>query len=78
MDLGEAPGRHLSIKLLQAMGRDIGATYAAAPKETVKRILADLSERSADWLQRAAKGAASMVKDDHAEWRAGRNGKSNG
>ena len=78
MDLGEAPGRHLSIMLLQAMGRDIGATHAAAPKETVKGILADLSERSADWLQRAAKSAAGMVKDDHAEWRAGRKSKSNG
>lgn len=67
VELGDSAGAALSVKLLKAMGLDIGSIHAATDGAAA-RIRKDLDKRPADWLHAAAKVAAAAVEKDYAEW----------
>jgi hypothetical protein len=69
VELDLAAQARLTDPLLEAMGFDLGAIHAAAPKRRVTAIRADLSKRRAGWLQRAAAAASADLLLDFAEWR---------
>ncbi len=57
-----------ALKLLQAMGFDLGAIHAAEPGQP-QTIAHDLEKRGSDWLCDAAQAAAQWVRDDFDAWR---------
>jgi len=61
----------VSERLLEAMGFDIGAIHAA-DRRNADRIAADLAERPAGFLHRAARNSAAFVEKDFDEWRSNR------
>jgi len=68
VELGEAAGQELTIKLLQLMGFDLASIHMGS--DNGKLISKDLKGRPEGWLQAAAKQAARMVKQDYAEWKS--------
>lgn len=58
----------ISLKLLRAMGFDLGAIHAADHRAAL--IRADVGNRSPEWLHEAAKHAAIAVQADYSEWKA--------
>jgi hypothetical protein len=58
--------RNVSVALLTAMGRDLGAIHAADPH--LPELRADLAGRPAKWLHEAAKAAAAAVEADYRSW----------
>lgn len=67
INLGDHANMGLELKLLYAMGFEVGAIHAAAG--TSKTIADDLDGRDRDWLHAAAKAAAAFVEKDFREWR---------
>ncbi len=67
VELGDHAGDRLTLKLLEAMGFDLGAIHAASGDQT-QAIRSDFDARPADWLDRAAKAAAASVAEDYASW----------
>jgi hypothetical protein len=67
VELGTDQGKKLRDDFLTAMGFDVGAIHAAQP-DIVGPITRDLAARPANWLDAAAKTAASAVEEDFAEW----------
>ena len=67
VELGDDAGDRLTLKLLEAMGFDLGAIHAASGDRT-QAIRSDFDARPPDWLDRAARAAAASVQDDHASW----------
>ena len=65
IDLPDNAGAELNLKLLDAMGFDLGAIHGAGDPQA---ILKDLLNRPDGWLHDAAKAAAESVKQDFAEW----------
>jgi hypothetical protein len=68
VELDRAAQARLTDPLLEAMGFDLGAIHAAAKKNRVTAIRADLKARPAGWLQRAAAAASADVLLDYKEW----------
>jgi hypothetical protein len=69
VELGDRPGAGLEVRLLRAMGGELGALHAA-DRDRVAAVRADLAHRDADWLHVAAKRAAEAVLDDYQAWTA--------
>ncbi|MBH5370364.1 DUF2252 family protein [Bradyrhizobium glycinis] len=67
INLRDHANMRLELKLLYAMGFEVGAVHAATG--TSKKITDDLDERDRDWLHAAAKAAAAFVEKDFGEWR---------
>lgn len=67
INLGDHANMGLELKLLYAMGFEVGAIHAA--RGASKNITDDLDERDRDWLHAAAKAAAAFVERDFGEWR---------
>jgi len=74
IDLGDAAGAKLHIKLLRAMGFDLASIHAATP-HSLRAIKDDLAERRRGWLNAAAQIAAAEVRRDHREWKRHRKGR---
>ena len=57
-----------ALKLLQAMGFDVGAIHATevSPAEAIAR---DIDERNPSWLHTAAKTSVHWVEQDYKSWR---------
>ncbi|MET3841353.1 DUF2252 family protein [Bradyrhizobium sp. OAE829] len=69
IELGDAAGRKLHLKLLEAMGLEVASVHAAG-KVPVEALQADLAKRPRGWLNAAAAVAADKVKRDYREWRS--------
>jgi hypothetical protein len=69
IELGDAAGKNLHLKLLEAMGFDVASVHAAG-SVPVKALQADLAKRPRGWLNAAAEVAAAKVKRDYREWRS--------
>jgi len=68
VDLGaDEEGAELTVRLLRAMGFDLGSIHAVG-SGSADRIRSDLDERTEDWLHGAAKAAAAAVQQDYLEW----------
>src|SRR5262245_46935039 len=67
IELGDVVGAKLTVRLLKAMGADVGSIHAATPG-AAEDILVDLRDRSIGWLHASAKAAVEAVKDDYADW----------
>jgi Uncharacterized protein conserved in bacteria (DUF2252) len=74
IDLGDAAGAKLHIKLLRAMGFDLASIHAATP-HSLRAIKDDLAERRRGWLNAAAQIAAAEVRRDYREWKRHRKGR---
>ncbi len=68
VEFADEAGDDQQIKLIQAMGFDLGAVHAASPAVTAIRL--DLQNRPADWLFRAARIAGAAIEADYAAWKA--------
>jgi hypothetical protein len=64
IDFPKPFGRELSERLLEAMGRDLGAVHAAGISP--RKILKDLETRDRGWLESAAQLAEKKVLEDFA------------
>ncbi|MBR1145551.1 DUF2252 family protein [Bradyrhizobium sp. AUGA SZCCT0431] len=69
IELGDAAGKKLHLKLLEAMGLEVASVHAAGAVP-VKALQADLAKRPRGWLNAAAAVAADKVKRDYREWRS--------
>jgi hypothetical protein len=67
VELGE-PGKLLEVKLLEAMGFDLGAIHAADALRA-SAVKNDLAKRRAGWLYAMAKVAALAVEQDYERWK---------
>jgi hypothetical protein len=67
INLGDHANMKLELRLLHAMGFDIGAIHAATGASG--KIIEDLKKRDGDWLHVAAKAAAAAVEEDFEEWK---------
>jgi hypothetical protein len=68
IELGDNAGAGIHLRLLQAMGFDLGSIHAASPRGTAA-IRADLDRRPRGWLNAAADAAAIEVRRDFREWK---------
>ena len=68
IELGDAAGKKLHLKLLEAMGLEVASVHAAG-MVPVEALQADLAKRPRGWLNAAAAVAADKVKRDYREWR---------
>jgi hypothetical protein len=66
-DLGHHAGACVKLRLLEAMGFDLGSIHAAKESD-VRAVCEDLQFHPSDWLYKAAKRAETVVKKDHAAW----------
>ena len=57
-----------ALKLLQAMGFDVGAMHATQVSQAAA-ITQDLDTRNQSWLHTAAETAVHWVKEDYESWR---------
>jgi len=69
VELGDRPGAGLELRLLRAMGFELGALHAG-DRDRLGAIRADLARRDADWLHLAARRAAAAVLGDYEAWTA--------
>ena len=69
IELGDAAGKKLHLKLLEAMGLEVASVHAAG-MVPVEALQADLAKRPRGWLNAAAAVAADKVKRDYREWRS--------
>jgi uncharacterized protein (DUF2252 family) len=68
IDLAEIADATLTVKLLEAMGFDLGAIHAADAAQA-SRIKAHLKKMDDDWLHQAAKDVTAAVRKDFEEWK---------
>jgi Uncharacterized protein conserved in bacteria (DUF2252) len=70
LDMEQGVPAGLEALFLSAMAFDLASIHAAGDK--TEQIVADLDERSKDWLHKAAKAATDDVKADFEVWKASR------
>jgi len=70
IELGDAAGATLKVKLLEAMGLALGAIHAPLVRKA-RAIHGDLDARPSDWLPKAARAAAAAVEKDFRSYRDG-------
>jgi Uncharacterized protein conserved in bacteria (DUF2252) len=68
IELGDDAGAAIHLRLLQAMGFDLGSIHAAS-SGSANAIARDLDRRPRGWLNDAAAIAASEVRRDFREWK---------
>jgi hypothetical protein len=67
IDLGADAGSELTLKVLEAMGFDLGAIHAAS-EARAPAIRKDLDARPDGWLYTAATTSVASVQRDYASW----------
>ena len=68
ISLGDLPGHHDELRLLQAMGWETANVHLGS-RDAVKQVRKHLRSLKRDWLASAAKKMMNSVKDDCDIWR---------
>jgi hypothetical protein len=69
IELADISRAEIRVKVLQAMGFDLGSIHAAG-SPGARALRADLKKRPHGWLNGAAKTAVAAVQRDYEEWRS--------